>query len=134
LAQAKHLYKDRWESFVGNAGVLQSFAPQDVTTQEYLSKLSGQRLYWLKTGGTSTSQNLGNQPSRSTGTSENLQNLQGPIYWPQGLGAMDVGQAVLFLRERRARTIRAWLPDPEQKDDPLGIRAHLQRAKREAAG
>ncbi len=44
LAQAQDIYKTRWESFVGNAGVLQTFAPQDMTTRKYLSELSGQRL------------------------------------------------------------------------------------------
>ena len=37
LAQLKSIYKDRWESFIGNAGVLQSFSAQDVGTAEYLS-------------------------------------------------------------------------------------------------
>lgn len=130
LAQAKDLYKDRWESFVGNAGVLQSFAPQDVTTREYLSKLSGQRLYWLKTGGTSASTSTGGQHSQSSGTSESMQYMPGPIYWPQGLGNMDTGQAVLF---SRGRAVRAWLPDPEDESDTLGLRKLMQEAKRDYA-
>ena len=39
LGQAINLYGKGWESFVANAGVLQSFAPQDVVTAEHLSKL-----------------------------------------------------------------------------------------------
>ena len=128
LAQAQDLYEKRWESFIGNAGVVQSFAPQDVTTRDYLSKLSGQRLYWLKTGGTSDSMNMGHQHSHSTGQSESVQYMPGPVYWPQGLGAMDLGQAVLF---SRGRSVRTWLPDPEQEDDALGIRRVLQKAKPE---
>jgi type IV secretion system protein VirD4 len=42
LSQAHAIYKERWESFLGNAGVLQSFAPQDVVTAEYVSKRTGQ--------------------------------------------------------------------------------------------
>src|SRR3984885_4356122 len=42
LSQAHAIYKERWESFLGNAGVLQSFAPQDVITADYLSKRTGQ--------------------------------------------------------------------------------------------
>jgi type IV secretion system protein VirD4 len=38
LAQLQGIYSKRWESFIGNAGVLQSFSAQDVTTAEYLSK------------------------------------------------------------------------------------------------
>jgi len=41
LGQLKALYKDRWQTFLGNAGVLQFFANSDVTTLEYLSKRLG---------------------------------------------------------------------------------------------
>jgi len=128
LAQARALYKERWESFIANAGVLQSFAPQDVTTRDYLSKLSGQRLYWLKTGGTSSSQNIGAQSSTSAGSNESMQNMQGPIFWPQGLGAMNTGQCVLFAR---GRAVRAWLPDPEDTEDLMGLRKLVAAARSE---
>jgi len=130
LAQAQSLYNKRWESFIGNAGVLQSFAPQDVTTREYLSKLSGQRLYWLKTGSTSASTSVGGHQSQSSGTSEAAQYMPGPVYWPQGLGNMDTGHAVLF---SRGRTVRTWLPDPEDEGDALGLRKLMEQAKRDYA-
>jgi type IV secretion system protein VirD4 len=40
-AQAKSIYGDGWETFVGNAGVLQYFGSRDQTTAEYMSKLCG---------------------------------------------------------------------------------------------
>ena len=46
LNQAKILYGDWWESFIGNAGMVQSFAPQDMTTRKYLSELGGERMTW----------------------------------------------------------------------------------------
>jgi type IV secretion system protein VirD4 len=128
LAQIKNLYAQRWESFIGNAGVVQSFAPQDVTTRDYLSKLFGERLYWLRTGGTSGSESAGPQTQRSTGTNENIQHLAGPAYWPQGLSAMEIGQSVLF---SRGQSVRAWFPDPEAKDDPLGIAEPMERVRRD---
>jgi type IV secretion system protein VirD4 len=39
--QGKALYKDRWETFVGNAGILQFFGNTDLATTEYLSRLLG---------------------------------------------------------------------------------------------
>jgi type IV secretion system protein VirD4 len=111
LAQAEAIYKTRWESFIGNAGVLQSFAPQDVTTRKYLSELSGQRLYWLETTSRSTSATSGPQLASTKGTQEGWQNMQGPAYWPQGLASMQDGQAILF---SRGRAPRAWLPDPSE--------------------
>ena len=129
FAQARTLYKERWESFVGNAGVVQSFAPQDVTTRKYLSDLSGQRIYWVKTAGTSSGQTVGGQTSQNTGVNQSRQPIQGPHYWPQGLGEMAAGQSVLYLRENRARNARAWFPDPEDEEDTLGLRALLRDAR-----
>lgn len=39
--QGVALYKDRWETFVGNAGVLQFFGNNDMRTTEYISKRLG---------------------------------------------------------------------------------------------
>lgn len=41
LNQLKHLYKARWETFMGNAGILQFFGMNDLTTLEYVSKRLG---------------------------------------------------------------------------------------------
>jgi len=40
-AQAKRIYGDGWESFIGNAGVVQYFGSRDHTTADYFSKLCG---------------------------------------------------------------------------------------------
>ncbi len=39
--QGATLYGDRWESFVGNSGILQFFGNTDITTTEYISRLLG---------------------------------------------------------------------------------------------
>ena len=129
LAQAQDLYEKRWESFIGNAGVLQTFAPQDATTRDYLSKLSGQRLYWLKTVGTNTGQTVGPQASMSTGLNEGWSNMQGPIYWPQGLAAMKKGQAVLF---SQGRAPRSWMPDPVAMPDVRTMFAFAENSPKAA--
>ena len=59
LTQAKNLYNDRWESFVSNAGMVQTFAPQDLTMREYLSKLSGERINWQEKTSHSTNYSKG---------------------------------------------------------------------------
>lgn len=41
LSQLKSIYKDRWETFLANAGVTQFFGNNDLTTLEYLSKRLG---------------------------------------------------------------------------------------------
>jgi type IV secretion system protein VirD4 len=41
LTQLKSIYKDRWETFMGNAGLLQFFGNNDLTTLDYVSKRLG---------------------------------------------------------------------------------------------
>ena len=42
LAQLKALYKERWESFLANAGVVQGFTPNDLATTESMARRAGQ--------------------------------------------------------------------------------------------
>lgn len=42
LTQLKRHYREGWETFIGNAGVLQAFGNSDVTTLEYISKKLGE--------------------------------------------------------------------------------------------
>lgn len=92
LAQAKDIYSQRWESFMGNAGVLNGFAPQDVVTAEYLSQRSGLETIPNITGsGTqSTSGTQALSPTVNYGTQ------QKPLLYPQDLREMDDGFAVAF--------------------------------------
>lgn len=41
FAQAQSLYKDRWQTFIANAAVIQAFGTRDLLTAEYISKLCG---------------------------------------------------------------------------------------------
>ena len=41
LSQLKSQYRDSWETFIGNAGVVQAFGNTDATTLEYLSRMLG---------------------------------------------------------------------------------------------
>ena len=42
LGQLKELYRSNWETFIANAAVQQWFAPRDMTTADYVSKMLGQ--------------------------------------------------------------------------------------------
>lgn len=42
LNQLKDIYPKRWETFLGNAGILTAFGNVDITTLEYLSKRAGE--------------------------------------------------------------------------------------------
>lgn len=69
LAQLKALYHERWESFLANAGVVQGFAPNDLTTADWMSRRSGQT--------TLTAANSSENQSGATGQ------RSGSISWSQ---------------------------------------------------
>lgn len=48
LGQLKSLYRDRWETFMGNAGVIQFFGNNDLTTLEYIQKRLGKTALEIK--------------------------------------------------------------------------------------
>lgn len=45
LTQLKRHYKEGWETFLGNAGLIQAFSVSDLTTCEYLSKRLGETTF-----------------------------------------------------------------------------------------
>ncbi len=115
ISQLKNSYKTLWESFIANAGIIQSFAPNDMTTREYLANLSGERLYWVWTNSISKSfsSNLSwanEPPSRSY--QDNRTYYQNKTYPEHELAQMKRGQTVLF--EYQCPPRRILLPDPSQ--------------------
>ena len=114
LVQLKEVYKVRWESFIANAGIIQSFAPNDISTRDYLAILSGKRLYWVWSNSNSNS-NTSNA-DWSTSKSQSYQNTrtyyQDFVYTAHELAQMKRGQSVLY--EYRLPPRRILLPDPSQ--------------------
>jgi type IV secretion system protein VirD4 len=94
MAQLKGLYKERWESFIANAGVIQNFAPNDLTTAEWLSKRSGQTTVIAKSLGQTTSRGEGREVS---GIGENWQQVARPRWFPHELIGFDRGTGFIFL-------------------------------------
>jgi type IV secretion system protein VirD4 len=67
LSQLKSIYKDRWETFMGNAGLLQFFGNNDLTTLEYLSKRLGKStIMQVSQGEISVEQSAGGFTGQST--------------------------------------------------------------------
>jgi type IV secretion system protein VirD4 len=69
LNQLEDIYKTRWESFIANAGVVQWFTPNDITTAEYLSKRLGQMTVQTVSTSTSTSTSPANRDTSTSSTS-----------------------------------------------------------------
>ncbi|QGP81507.1 TraM recognition domain-containing protein (plasmid) [Sphingobium sp. CAP-1] len=56
LTQLKRHYKESWETFLGNAGLLQFFGNTDLTTLEWLEKRMGQTQITITTEGSSVAE------------------------------------------------------------------------------
>ena len=93
LTQLKGLYKERWETFMANAGAVQGFAPNDLTTADWMSRRAGE--------GTQVAlgYNAGDSHSGSgTNTSQGLsyQQTKRRVFLPQELVDMPVGSGLIF--------------------------------------
>ena len=108
LGQLKRHYKESWETFMGNAGVLQFFANADLTTLDWLSKRLGEVELIRETRGTSTSTTTSLSKSqgrteqtgwsRSTGLSEG----QSDMAELQRLATRDGGSGLVPFLSRAA--------------------------------
>ncbi len=68
--QGKALYKDRWETFAGNAGIMQFFGNNDLQTTEYVSKRLGKTVIKVMREGEAA---VDQRASGLTGRSESLE-------------------------------------------------------------
>jgi type IV secretion system protein VirD4 len=108
LSQAIRLYGNSWESFVANAGVLQSYAPQDIVTANYLSERTG------KTSRDLLNWSQGAQAgAQSSGGTISLSKTQTPLMLPQDLRNMDNGFFVMFSHKAKG-TIAGYTPYPNK--------------------
>jgi type IV secretion system protein VirD4 len=87
LNQLKALYRDRWQSFVANAGCLTAFAPRDWFTAEYLSNLCGQKTVNVN------SRSLNNQGNINWNESPH----GFPLFRPEDLMKMPPGQMLCLV-------------------------------------
>lgn len=95
LGQLKSLYRDRWETFLNNAGVLLAWGNADLTTQEYLSKRLGQAelrriVYGASRGdavNSGTSGNLQGQPARPGRQGQQPNSRSGSLSNPNGFNS-----------------------------------------------
>jgi type IV secretion system protein VirD4 len=94
LNQLKALYKERWESFLANAGVIMGFAPNDLTTADWMSRRSGQATFEAKSINSGESLQ-GGRGSLSSG--EALNQIGRALYMPHDLFGFYEGSGVLWL-------------------------------------
>ena len=113
LSQAKKLYGDHWESFAANAGVLQSFAPQDIVTADYLSKrmpLAAMQAEQMSVNfGGDNKKGGGDEKAAGASHSMNASSQGMPLMLPQHLRNMDDGFSVIFSHKNKG-PVRSYFP------------------------
>ena len=93
LTQLKSLYKERWETFMANAGVVQGFAPNDLTTADWMSRRAGETTAVAAGYNAGDNQSANNQ-SNSQGMS--YQQTKRRVFLPQELMEIRSGGSLLF--------------------------------------
>ncbi len=116
LAQLKALYKERWESFLANAGVVYGFTPNDLTTADWMSRRAGQTTA-LASGSSESRSDHDGRVSETTSWSQ----VGRPLYYPQELMGFPEGTGLLFLAGM-ANGVRFFAP-PYWKIDQCQQRA-----------
>jgi type IV secretion system protein VirD4 len=106
LNQLKELYDKKWETFVGNAGVVQGFAPNDMTTAEWMSKRAGDTTVVAKGYNQGGSSGVRGESS-SDGFS--YQQIKRPLFLPQDLMNLGPGCGVIW-PDGTAKTIPFFAP------------------------
>jgi len=140
LTQLQEHYEKSWETFLGNAGVRMFFAPREMTTAEYVSKLCGETTVTTTSTSQGKSENsgrgvfdgtTGKSESTSTGVTQRRVKLPHEVFQIPGDQFWLFPETLLeatFIRGYRAdyRTIPEF--GGKYSPDPY----HLPKAEREA--
>jgi type IV secretion system protein VirD4 len=97
LGQLKQLYKERWETFVANAGVVFGFAPNDLTTADWMSRRAGQTTIVAKGFSQNIGTSTGERTSSNMGSGTSDQQIARPLYLPHELFGFEEGMGLLWL-------------------------------------
>jgi type IV secretion system protein VirD4 len=88
LNQINSLYKERWQTFIGNAAALTAFAPRDLFTARYLSERCGHRTVIVESENERTG-------AAGMGRSRGPQGV--PLFRPEILMEIPAGQLLCFV-------------------------------------
>jgi type IV secretion system protein VirD4 len=111
LAQAETLYGPAFESFLGNAGIIQAFAPNDITTSDFVSRMSGQTTIYF----TSESESLNPNPMMPRGIQSSFTSASNyiamPLIMPHETRGIGEGYSIIFSNEWKG-ALRCFTPWP----------------------
>jgi type IV secretion system protein VirD4 len=93
MSQLRALYKERWETFIGNAGVVASFRPNDLTTAKWLSERGGERT--VVAGSYNTGQSQGQKGHTGSNIGFSYNQVKVPLMPAHELFGIPDGHLVL---------------------------------------
>ena len=97
LNQLKGLYGERWETFIGMAGAMASFGPNDLTTSKWLSERAGDRTIPVYGYNSGTGESTGGQGSTSSNQGLSVQQVKVPLMRAHDLFGMPPGSLLVTL-------------------------------------
>jgi type IV secretion system protein VirD4 len=120
LSQLERIYEKGWETFVGNAGVLQNFGSRDHRTAEYFSKLAGVTTLEKLSIGRSIAQAVSSAVGGNSTTTTNSHTrdvVQRQLAYPDELMVMrDEAQLVFIENCNPIRGCKQpWFTDPVRR-------------------
>jgi type IV secretion system protein VirD4 len=108
VTQLKTLYKEEWENFAGQAGVVMTIgAASDLTTAKWMSELCGTQTFWQSSPSSGASRS-----AQGTNTSDNESWSQSgrPFLLPQDIRSLAVGEGLVWTPGYGERPTRFFAP------------------------
>ena len=98
LAQLKGTYPDRWQTFLANADVFQTFGINDWETAEYISKLTGDATIYVESENVSTGVTRGRSFSRQQSAAQTMSEKGRRLLTPDEVRRLPRSSQLLFVR------------------------------------
>jgi type IV secretion system protein VirD4 len=98
LAQLKGTYPDRWQTFLANADVFQTFGINDWETAEYISKLTGDATIHVESENVSTGVTRGRSSSRQQSAAQTTSEKGRRLLTPDEVRRLPRNSQLLFVR------------------------------------
>lgn len=95
MNQLRGLYRERWETFIGMAGAVTSFRPNDLTTAKWISERGGERT--VVAGSYNTGQNQGQKGHSGSSTGFSYSQVKVPLLPAHDLFGIPDGHMIIGL-------------------------------------
>ncbi|HXC26098.1 MAG TPA: type IV secretory system conjugative DNA transfer family protein, partial [Gemmatimonadaceae bacterium] len=102
LSQLKAVYTERWQTFLANADVVQTFGNNDWETVEYFSKMTGDATIFTDSENRSRGVSYGRNGSRQDGTAATLSERGRRLLTPDEVRRLGPTKQLLFVKSSDA--------------------------------